>query len=96
MLLEPHPHRPQGWLTRAPCQLRVLIQNLRRIRNKDKDIEFVALAFEYAKTEETAFKNIKRIFLRILKTLGKILILYYYILDYCDKDDYVENKYDLL
>lgn len=43
-----------------------------------------------------AFKNIKRIFLRILKTLGKILILYYYILDYCDKDDYVENKYDLL
>ena len=29
--------------------------------NKDKDIEFVALAFEYAKTEETAFKNIKRL-----------------------------------
>ena len=28
---------------------------------KDKDIEFVALAFEYAKTEETAFKNIKRL-----------------------------------
>lgn len=29
--------------------------------NKDKDIEFVALAFEYAKTEKTAFKNIKRL-----------------------------------
>ena len=29
--------------------------------NKDKDIEFVALAFEYAKTEEVAFKNIKRL-----------------------------------
>ena len=29
--------------------------------NKDKAIEFVALAFEYAKTEETAFKNIKRL-----------------------------------
>jgi thiol-disulfide isomerase/thioredoxin len=29
--------------------------------NKDKDIEFVALAFEYAKTEATAFKNIKRL-----------------------------------
>ena len=29
--------------------------------NKDKDIEFVALAFEYAKTEEAAFKNIKRL-----------------------------------
>ena len=29
--------------------------------NKDKAIEFVALAFEYAKTEEVAFKNIKRL-----------------------------------
>lgn len=29
--------------------------------SKDKAIEFVALAFEYAKTEETAFKNIKRL-----------------------------------
>lgn len=29
--------------------------------NKDKAIEFVALAFEYAKTEEAAFKNIKRL-----------------------------------
>lgn len=29
--------------------------------NKDKAIEFVALAFEYAKTKETAFKNIKRL-----------------------------------
>ena len=29
--------------------------------NKDKDIEIVALAFEYAKTEERAIKNIKRL-----------------------------------
>lgn len=29
--------------------------------NKDKAVEFVALAFEYAKTEATAFKNIKRL-----------------------------------
>jgi len=30
-------------------------------QNSNKDIEFVALAFEYAKTEEAAFKNIKRL-----------------------------------
>ena len=30
-------------------------------KNKDKDIEFVALAFEYAKTEEGAFKAIERL-----------------------------------
>jgi len=29
--------------------------------NSDKDIEFVALAFEYAKTEEKAFKSIQRL-----------------------------------
>ncbi len=29
--------------------------------NKDKDIEIVALAFEYAKTQEKAFNNIKRL-----------------------------------
>jgi thiol-disulfide isomerase/thioredoxin len=29
--------------------------------NKTKDLEFVALAFEYAKTEEAAFKNINRL-----------------------------------
>lgn len=29
--------------------------------NTEKDIEFVALAFEYAKTEENAFKSIKRL-----------------------------------
>ena len=29
--------------------------------NKDKDIEIVALAFEYAKTEEKAYNNIKRL-----------------------------------
>ncbi len=29
--------------------------------NKNKDIEIIALAFEYVKTEETAFKNIKRL-----------------------------------
>lgn len=29
--------------------------------NQDKDIEFVALAFEYAKTEEDAIKSIKRL-----------------------------------
>nr|WP_321244572.1 TlpA disulfide reductase family protein [uncultured Psychroserpens sp.] len=29
--------------------------------NAEKDIEFVALAFEYAKTEEKAFKSIKRL-----------------------------------
>ncbi|NMH89941.1 TlpA disulfide reductase family protein [Flavivirga algicola] len=29
--------------------------------NQDKDLEIVALAFEYVKTEETAFKNIKRL-----------------------------------
>ncbi|WP_108869286.1 peroxiredoxin family protein [Aquimarina aquimarini] len=29
--------------------------------HKDKDIEFVALAFEYAKTEEKAFRSIKRL-----------------------------------
>ncbi len=29
--------------------------------NKDKDVAFVALAFEYAKTEEAAFRNIKRL-----------------------------------
>ncbi|MBW1298680.1 peroxiredoxin family protein [Aquimarina litoralis] len=29
-------------------------------KNKDKDIEFVALAFEYAKTSEKAFKSIER------------------------------------
>ncbi|MDH7444042.1 peroxiredoxin family protein [Aquimarina sp. 2201CG14-23] len=30
-------------------------------KNKDKDIEFVALAFEYAKTSEKAFKSIERL-----------------------------------
>ncbi len=30
-------------------------------KNKDKDIEFVALAFEYAKTPEKAFKSIERL-----------------------------------
>ncbi|MBQ0735465.1 peroxiredoxin family protein [Aquimarina celericrescens] len=30
-------------------------------RNKEKDIEFIALAFEYAKTPEKAFKSIKRL-----------------------------------
>jgi len=29
--------------------------------NKNKDIEFIALAFEYAKTEEKAFNSIKRL-----------------------------------
>ena len=29
--------------------------------NKDKDIEFIALAFEYVKTPEAAYKNIKRL-----------------------------------
>jgi thiol-disulfide isomerase/thioredoxin len=29
--------------------------------NRDKDIEFVALAFEYAKTQEKAFKSIERL-----------------------------------
>ncbi|TGV01013.1 TlpA disulfide reductase family protein [Flavivirga rizhaonensis] len=29
--------------------------------NKDKDIEIIALAFEYAKTEESAFNNIRRL-----------------------------------
>ncbi|RIA09455.1 peroxiredoxin [Flavobacteriaceae bacterium MAR_2010_72] len=29
--------------------------------NKDKDIEFIALAFEYAKTKEKAFKSIERL-----------------------------------
>jgi len=29
--------------------------------NKDKDLEILALAFEYVKTEEKAFKNIKRL-----------------------------------
>ena len=29
--------------------------------NKTKDVEFVALAFEYAKTEDAAFKNINRL-----------------------------------
>ena len=30
-------------------------------KQKDKDLEIVALAFEYAKTEENAFKNIERL-----------------------------------
>ena len=30
-------------------------------RNKNKDLEIVALAFEYVKTEDKAFKNIKRL-----------------------------------
>ncbi|ULC58073.1 TlpA family protein disulfide reductase [Flaviramulus sp. BrNp1-15] len=30
-------------------------------KNTDKDLEIVALAFEYVKTEEVAFKNIKRL-----------------------------------
>lgn len=30
-------------------------------KNKSKDLEIVALAFEYVKTEEAAFKNIKRL-----------------------------------
>ncbi|MHA7060097.1 peroxiredoxin family protein [Aquimarina sp. M1] len=30
-------------------------------KNKDKDLEFVALAFEYAKTPEKAFKSIERL-----------------------------------
>lgn len=30
-------------------------------KNKNKDIEIIALAFEYAKTEAAAFKNIKRL-----------------------------------
>ncbi|WP_299101097.1 peroxiredoxin [uncultured Winogradskyella sp.] len=34
-------------------------------KNKNKDIEFVALAFEYAKTKETAFKSIDRLQSRI-------------------------------
>ncbi len=29
--------------------------------NKDKDIEFIALAFEYAKTKEEAFSRIERL-----------------------------------
>ncbi len=33
--------------------------------NKDKNLQFVGLAFEYAKTEETAFKSIKRLKQRI-------------------------------
>ena len=33
--------------------------------NKDKDLEIVALAFEYVKTEEAAFKNIQRLKERI-------------------------------
>ncbi len=34
-------------------------------KNKHKDIEFIALAFEYAKTQDQAFKNIARLKARI-------------------------------
>ncbi len=45
-------------------------------RNKEKDIEFIALAFEYAKTPEKAFKQIKRL-QRKLKVEYPVLLAQY-------------------
>ncbi len=45
-------------------------------RNKEKDVEFIALAFEYAKTPEKAFKQIKRL-QRKLKVEYPVLLAQY-------------------